>query len=440
MALAGAAAFTQAAIGFPGELDWSFGKVTTPIPLGVPWSQARVELAATPDGGSVVAEGHTIVRYRADGNLETGFGSDGVRRIVLPQAVDFEVGDLAVDSEGKVVVIGTATRLGSTRQPPPSFAAVVRYLPDGTLDLDFGGGRGYVMGRFGLGSGRGAPTVTASLGAVSPRGWIALIVGTIGRTPTCGGPPQLREHDRLVVWLNPDGSRTRLGDRGVERIDPLERVAGMAFSVGGETVLAGALPRPCGRGPESGVISLREDGTRRPAFALAGLRRLTGRVAAIAVDRHGRTVVLFKEKQRPARDEHAYKVLRLLADGEQDPAFSGGWVVYTAQGPSYRWTDLVIDSHDRPLLIGTLVRELPTDRGRHRFHRWFMVVPLRRSGLLRNKLGWRGWIAITRFDEHSDAAAGEALLEGDRWLLIAGTVRRPTLAPRGGIGLVRLGL
>ena len=184
MALAGAAAFLpRERSGFPGELDWSFGKVTTPIPLGVPWSQARVELAATPDGGSVVAEGHTVVRYRADGKLETGFGSDGVREVVLPRAVDFEVGDLAVDPEGKVVVIGTATRLGSARQAPPSFAAVVRYLPDGTLDPDFGGGRGYVMGRFGLGSGRGAPAVTASLGAVSPRGWITMIVGTIGRTP-----------------------------------------------------------------------------------------------------------------------------------------------------------------------------------------------------------------------------------------------------------------
>ena len=115
MALAGAAAFAQGAFGFPGELDWSFGKVTTPIPLGAPWSQARVELAATPDGGSVVAEGHTVVRYRADGKLETGFGSDGVREVVLPRAVDFEVGDLAVDPEGKVVVIGTATRL---RQHP----------------------------------------------------------------------------------------------------------------------------------------------------------------------------------------------------------------------------------------------------------------------------------------------------------------------------------
>ena len=102
----------------------------------------------------------------------------------------------------------------------------------------------------------------------------------------------------------------------------------MAFSVGGETVLAGALPRRCGRGPEAGVISLREDGTRRPAFALAGLRRLTGASRRSLSTGTGERSSYSKRSSGAARDEHAYKVLRLLVDGELDPAFSGGWVVY----------------------------------------------------------------------------------------------------------------
>lgn len=421
-----------------GALDRSFGErgsVTTPAPLGGHWSQAKVQVAATADGGSVVASGAKLYRYTATGQLDSAFGSGGTLEVKISDSLEFKATDLAVDPEGRIVAIGTATRWGSSRQPQPSFAAVVRYLPDGSPDPSFGDD-GHVTSDFGLHSRAGAPPVVASFGAVGKTGEVTLVVGKVERRASCGGPPRLGEHDLLVARLGAEGHPDRsFGERGTRRIGALEEVAAMAFSQDGEIMLAGPLPRRCGNGPESAVISLAPDGSPRRSF---GTRRFTGRAAAIAVDHRGRTVVLFHERQTAQRNEHDYKVLRLLPDGGLDPDFSGGWVVFEAEGPSYQWSSLAIDSHNRPLLIGTLVRELPPQRRGPRFHRWMMVVPLRESGLNRGGFGFRGWIAITRLDSSSDATASEGLLEGEHRLLLAGTVQRPSLAPRGGIGLVRL--
>jgi uncharacterized delta-60 repeat protein len=431
-----ALALPAGAAAFPGEPDWDYGmgaKVTTPVPLGVPWAQAKVQLAATPDGGSVVAEGFTVVRYRSDGSLDSAFGEGGIRKAALP-GFEFEVSDLAVDGEGRVLVTGTATPVGGTRTPR-SVAAVVRYLPDGSPDPAFGDGGGFVLGRFGLDSSQ----VIASFGMAGALGSTTLVVSKAAQEPSCHD--SARSGNSVVVRLSPDGSRDpSFGEGGVTGVGPLERVAGMASTRGGGVILAGPLSRRCGHPPETGVIALGADGTLERSFGDSGLQRLTGSLAAIEVDHSGRAVLLFKEKQLPARDEHAYKVAGLHPDGELDPDFSGGWLVFTAKGPSYHWTDLAIDSRERPLLIGTLVKELPAKGGERRFHRWFMVVPLAPSGRERDEFGYRGWIAITRFDPRSDAAASEAVLEGDKRILVAGTVRRPGLAPHGGIGLIRLGL
>lgn len=428
-----------------GMLDPEFGsggKVTTTIGLGAPWSQASVQLAEAPGGGIVVATGTKVIRYQPDGKLDPSFGSNGAVSVALPGRRRFELGDLGVDPEGRIVVIGTATASGSSRSPQPSLATVLRYLPDGGLDPAFGGGDGIVMTDFGLRSSpsSAAAAVTASLGGVDRWDQITLVVGTVQPVARCGGPARLRRRDRLIARLTPAGHRDRFfGDHGVQRIDPLERVASLAFSTGGETVLAGPAQTSCGQRPEIAVISLRQEGARRLGFGEHGTRRLTGSAAAIAVDQRGRTVVLCKEKQRRARNEHSTKVVRLLPDGELDPDFSGGWIVYTFQGPLYKWSSLAIDSNDQPVLVGTLVKPLQEGNAT-RFHRWLVVIPLRQNGRLQSSFGWQGWLAITRFDPRSDAAASEALIDGENRLLIAGTAHRPGLAPHGGLALVRYGL
>jgi uncharacterized delta-60 repeat protein len=444
LALCGASV-ASAAAAEQGMLDSEFGsggKSITPVGLPSPWSETQVQLAAAPDGGSFVAAGTHLIAYRADGTVNPSFGLEGFVSLThLPGNRRLELGDLAVDPEGRVLVFGTA----ALKESPPSrhsLAAVLRYLPDGELDPSFGDGDGIVMTDFGQRSSLDSPTaaVTASLGAVDRRGEITLVVGTMERVARCGRPPRLGERDRLVARLNSTGHLERFfGDDGVQRIYSLQTATSMSLSNGFEARLAGPLRSSCGKHPEFGVISIGADGARHLGFGDHGTRRLPGTVAAIAVDRWNRTVVLCEERQRKARNEHSTKVLRLLPDGDLDPDFSGGWIVYTFQGPLYRWSSLALDSQNRPVLVGTLVKPLQEGNAT-RFHRWLVVIPLRANGRLQSSFGWKGWLAISRFDPRSDAAASEALVDGEGRLLIAGTTRGPVLAPHGALALARFGL
>ena len=277
-ALALSVAHTPAAFADAGELDSTFGdggRVTTQVNLHRPWSQARVHLAKGPDGRIVVAGAGKLIRYLADGEIDHSFGDDGVVNIALPGKLRFALGDVAVDREGRAVLIGTAYAGATPRQRSArairgarrSFATVIRYGVDGELDPSFGSG-GIVMTDFDLPSAQGqfAPTVGAGLGAVDAQDRIILIAGTVEPISECGGRSRSGRHDRLVARLTQAGALdTTFGRGGIERIRSLKSVASMAFDREGGTVLAGVAHDDCGNGPTLGLISLREEtasGTR----------------------------------------------------------------------------------------------------------------------------------------------------------------------------------
>ena len=94
-------------------------------------------------GGAYSTEGSAgngtaVVRYNADGSLDSTFGS-GTGYVITPMMhgdlVSFAT-SVAIQSDGKIVA-GTSTELG--------YAAVIRYNVDGSLDSTFGGGTGYVV-------------------------------------------------------------------------------------------------------------------------------------------------------------------------------------------------------------------------------------------------------------------------------------------------------
>ncbi|HEX2265427.1 MAG TPA: hypothetical protein VHH14_04005 [Solirubrobacterales bacterium] len=441
------AALPAPALAEPGEFDESFGfggKVATDVNFSDPWSWVRVQVAEAPDGGILVAGDAKIARYLPDGRLDPSFGRGGIRQVEVadrrndPENLRLRIADLGVDGEGRVILVGTAGRTGNTSPPPhPSFATVLRYLPNGELDPSFGGGDGIVVADFGLPPAPGSRvhSVTATLGAVDAGGRITLIAGTRQRGSRCGAQPDLLRRDRLIVRLTPEGTLDRsFGDRGTQDIEPLETITTMALHPNGGIVLAG-VPRGCAKGPRTALIRLHSNGSRLRWFGLLGTLRLTGAVASIAIDPRRRIVVLFQSRQLRARDEQATKVMRLLPDGGFDPEFEDGYVIYTTKGPRYRWNTAAIRPDGKPILVGTLIR--PLAKG---FHRWFLAVPLRDSGRLEDNLSWRGWAWITRFDESADAAASEALIDSQGRLLIAGTARWPRFAPRGGFALARFEL
>jgi uncharacterized delta-60 repeat protein len=133
-----------------GALDDSFGADGLATTVVGPCGHADSAMLS-PDG-SVLVAGHTctgvfVIRFEADGTVDTTFGSNGVFTddpVGLSGNNFWTVGAIGMDSSGRVVLTGRVTV--STTVKSKDF--VVRLTADGALDPTFGTG-GSVVGLFG---------------------------------------------------------------------------------------------------------------------------------------------------------------------------------------------------------------------------------------------------------------------------------------------------
>lgn len=154
--------FTIVRYNADGSVDTLFGnqgKVLTPVgPIDSGGAAAR-SLALQPDGklvaagsvysGTIGGQDIALVRYNADGSLDTSFGTGGkVDRAQVPASAYSELRALIVQSDGKLVAAGVVSCFGSP-QPPcggnrprrPQFGLLlVRYETNGQPDTTFGSG------------------------------------------------------------------------------------------------------------------------------------------------------------------------------------------------------------------------------------------------------------------------------------------------------------
>ena len=124
-----------------GSLDTSFnsnGKVTTAVGTGTCKGQG----VALQGDGKIVVVGYsfnaggqscfTVLRYGADGNLDTSFGDSG--KVTTTVAKDSNADSVAMQSDGKIVVAGNAFIDRNNND-----FGIVRYNANGTLDTTFNG-------------------------------------------------------------------------------------------------------------------------------------------------------------------------------------------------------------------------------------------------------------------------------------------------------------
>jgi uncharacterized delta-60 repeat protein len=118
-----------------GTLDATFGTngvITTPLGSGT--LEQRIVLQ--PDGKFVVASQTynevAVVRYNPNGTLDATFGTSGITRTSVENSFNPVVGEILVQTDGKLLVAGEA-RFGSNTN-----IFVLRYNPNGTLDNTFG--------------------------------------------------------------------------------------------------------------------------------------------------------------------------------------------------------------------------------------------------------------------------------------------------------------
>jgi uncharacterized delta-60 repeat protein len=188
-----------------GTLDATFdgdGKLTTAI--GTLEDHARA--VAVDQNDRIVVAGYTLTgsnrdlalaRYLANGTLDTSFSSDG--KITLPVGTgDDEVAALAIQPDGKIVVVGYAAD-GSQHD-----LLIARFLDDGNLDATFGG-TGTVRIAFGAGNAFGTAIALQSNGKILAAGYAR--VGTVfhfavARVDTFGVlDPQLDGDGRLTTVI-----------------------------------------------------------------------------------------------------------------------------------------------------------------------------------------------------------------------------------------------
>lgn len=300
-----------------GGLDTSFGNggvVTTDIAGGFQQEQARAVLVQ-PDGKIVVAgEARpggggmplvvALVRYNADGSLDTGFGNGGK---VFDAAHPGRIHAMALQADGKIVVAGDAPVASN----PNDFAdlLVARYDASGNLDPSFGTGGRVVTDVV------GGNDLARNL-LILPDGRIVVSgmeTGLVGSEPT------------LVMQLLPDGQPDpTFGTQGKLRLaGPLLGWA-LARQADGQLLLAGSTD--FGPTARVAVMRLAPDGRADAGFGSVGLAvhpfasADTDIAHALVVQADGRIVVA----GRTSSGNRNMAALRLLPDGSLDTAFAAG--------------------------------------------------------------------------------------------------------------------
>lgn len=215
-----------------GTLDPSFdgdGRVTSGFPELI---GRAASVAVQPDGKIVVAGtalhpggrhlDFALVRYNRDGSLDTGFGEEG-KVITDFWGADDDASSLVIQSDGRLVVAGTAAKPGTYEG-----FALARYTPDGVLDQSFDGD-----GR--LTTDFGSWAVARAL-AIQEDGKLVVAGRYYGPTTYTGDLALARYYPSGLLDSSFDGDgRLTVGFREYDRINSLALQGDGKIIVAGET-------------------------------------------------------------------------------------------------------------------------------------------------------------------------------------------------------------
>lgn len=211
-------------------------------------------LATTHDGRTVAVGSSTddiaVAMYRRNGRLDRSFDEDG--RLLLDLGSFDDARDVAVQEDGKIVIVGT----------DGGDFAVVRLQPDGTLDTSFGGGAGFVRTDFG-GFGDFGYAV-----ALQPGGKI--LVGGYTNTVTT------REDFAMARYLEDGTLDPVFGSGGLVTTDFTtwqDRITGLAIQTDGRIVASGRVsvaPGGADQKSDVGLARYQADGDLDPSFGQRG--------------------------------------------------------------------------------------------------------------------------------------------------------------------------
>ncbi len=412
-------------------------------------------MASAPNGRTVVAGERSLAVYLRDGRLDSHFADHGKLSLPLLSGALPTIEDIAVDTEGRVAIAGTA------RQPTGGAAAmIVRFLPNGALDPSFGGsGHGILLTDFGLPAIQGPPgvgdppapaQVTARSIAIDSLGRIVIAGGAVAFMGYCRSAGYQRHHHIYLARLTPDGALdSDFGQDGWVVNDQQAWMGGMILTQTGKpTYITDQNDAISCEGFGGGLmVRLRGNGGPDLTFGANGQQSVSpeeSRPRQIAIDRDGRILVLRDATSSETKHGPDFQVLsRWNADGSFDSGFGTkrGMSVLKLPGGESSLNALTVDLRGRPLLAGKTTSARTAYEVEHRiFPRTrFVLVRLRTSGRLDRRFGEGGRVA-TRFGRGSKAVATDLLISGKNRVLAAGPVVGEAIAGRRGFALARFKL
>ena len=268
-------------------------------------SDGKLVVAGTTDAGNLGETNFAVARYNDDGTLDTAFSGDGLLTTDFANDVDF-ASDLAIQSDGKIVVVGSGVGTGGSATG--TRFALARYNANGSLDTSFGGGDGLVMTQPGFGQvGQGTGV------AIQPDGKIV----TAGTDFA----------DFVVMRHNADGSLdTTFSGDGITKADLAagDRPEAVAIQTDGRIVVAGDA---IGTTTDAAVARFNSDGTPDTTFSgdgeltFAFLPSTTDSLEDLAIQSDGKIVTAGSTISGTGVD---FAVARINVDGTFDTAGFGG--------------------------------------------------------------------------------------------------------------------
>jgi uncharacterized delta-60 repeat protein len=293
-----------------GSLDPSFGNGGITITdLGSDAYAGAMTLTA--DGHILVAGSWnsmmTVAEYRADGSLETSFGSSGVAQVVFP-------GPASGASAVHALPDGTILITGSANLGDPSYReslAMARLTASGLLDTSFG--------RSGLLTTSMPGTSLVSLGStVTPKGKIVLV----GWSWPTGGSTST-----MIAQYLARGSVDRSFNRGTPKVVDLapgqdDSSTSVTITSGGAILALSGVSTPSS-GTEVGLVSLQPNGSFTTRFGSGGTvvsdpTIHSDQPRAVFLQSDGKILVA-GSNQEPG-------VVRFTSSGALDPTFGSGGV------------------------------------------------------------------------------------------------------------------
>lgn len=428
----------KAMVAFPAE---NAGDVGIKYTLPFQFTAGHLVMAQTPGGKIVVAGSTRLARFLPNGKLDRSFGSGGLVTIARPAGMSFVLAGVAVDSQGRVLVGGSARPLPVSSAPDPliSSAMVMRFGSNGAVDGSFGGG-GALISDFGI----KPPEIGASRYKAAAVGLRSIAVDSQDRPLVTGGS--------VTKVINCSGAETAIstgfvarltdfgaldvgfGEGGLRQISDLSSFEQGSPTPGGGLFAVGLGKPRCageGSGPPVVLTGFGPAGNLDPGFGFAGFRAVGYPSAPVATVAPSGKIVLLgaKEKDRQL-------VIRLLPNGAADPGFGRTGRVQLVVPKHAAMAAVAVDPRGRMLFAGRISRRVSKKKKNPLLRSTFLVARVNPEGGIDRSFGRKGSV-MTGFGGPSNSFATQVMLDAKGRILIGGGITTPRLGTGGGFAIAR---